>query len=381
LRILTVLNYYSPYISGLSEHARRIAEGVASRGHEVTVLTVRHAPALAREQYLGGVRVLRAEPLFFLHKGVVSTDFVHLFRKLSPFADLIHLRLPMLEAGLFAVLAPADKALVASYHCDVTAQRRFSPIDSLAVLAVRTSARLCLRRADRITVTSRDYAAGSPVLRGTEQKWHVVHPPDDAISSALPATARTSRRIGFLGRWAAEKGIDVLLDAAALVLEKMPDASFTLAGNYSSVAGGSEYSRLLPRINKLGAAVVVTGQIPAEQLPDFFRSLDVFVLPSTDSYEAFGVVQVEAMKAGVPVITTNMRGVRTPVQQTGNGLLVPPRDSAALAEAILNLLSQPHRPSPREIGARAWAEFPAEAPVEQTLACYAAASGAHEGRQ
>ena len=381
-RILTILNYYHPHLSGLSEHARRIAEGLVRGGRQVTVLTGRHDPGLPKEELLHGVCVVRADPWFFLHKGYVSGELFSLFQELSPAADLLHLRLPMLEGGPLAMAASSQMPVVASYHCDVTAQHSGNAVDLAAVEAVRFSARLCLRRADRITVTSVDYAASSPVLGGFESKWTVIHPPDDAPAFrprvAAPAGAP---RVGFLGRFAAEKGLDILLDAIPQVLRQVPGAHFVLAGNHTSVAGGSEYRRLKTRIDAAGAALEIPGVIPAAALSDFYRSLDVFVLPSVDSYEAFGIVQVEAMKAGVPVVATNRPGVRVPLTLTGNGILVPPGDAAALAGAIGQILSAGERFTPERVAATAWRVFPAGQPVEQTLACYASAMREKAGRR
>ena len=243
--------------------------------------------------------------------------------------------------------------------------------DKLAVGTVIKSCRICLKRARSITVTSTDYAAGSDVLSGTSQKWVEVLPPDKGSRTppGMPAGPPTMR-IGFLGRFVEEKGIDVLLDAAPMVLGRIPDAQFILAGNVATVAGGSEFQRLKGRIEALGASVHLPGHIPEDRLQEFYSSLDVFVLPSVNSYESFGIVQVEAMKAGVPVVATDMRGVRIPVRYTGNGLLVPPRDAFALANAIVQVLSEPRFRARPEIFDRACAAFPPDRAAEQYVELY-----------
>jgi len=121
---------------------------------------------------------------------------------------------------------------------------------------------------------------------------------------------------------------------------------------FNGVAGGSDYRRLRDRIESLGTSVQTPGYIPEESLHEFYSSLDVFVLPSVSSYEAFGMVQVEAMKAGVPVVATDMRGVRIPVQRTGNGILVPPRVPSMLADAIVTVLTEPRFRARSEIRKR-----------------------------
>jgi len=360
-RVLTVLNYYSPYISGLSEHARLVAESMAAAGMEVTVLTGRHSKELPPTELIGGVRVIRAEPLMFLHKAYISADFVARYARLCRSHDVVLMHLPMIESGLLSMLGSHAQPLLAVYHCDVAPARGGSMIDRAAVAAVRASCRACARRAGRIVVSSMDYAAGSDVLRGMEHKLVEAHAPDKAPAGPLIrqplALPGNPARIGFLGRFVEEKGIDVLLDAARMVLERAPGARFILAGDHAGVAGGSQYHMLRERLERLKDSVEVLGRLSEAELFPFYRSLDLFVLPSVNSYEAFGMVQVEAMKSGVPVIASDMRGVRVPVQKTGNGTNVPVRDARALADAILFWIQRPAGPSAEQIAARAWEVF------------------------
>lgn len=81
------------------------------------------------------------------------------------------------------------------------------------------------------------------------------------------------------------------------------------------------------------------GFLPEDKLADFYASMDVFALPSINSLEAFGIVQIEAMLAGVPVVVTDLAGLRMPVRNTGFGCIVPPRDSEALAGALEQVAS------------------------------------------
>jgi glycosyltransferase involved in cell wall biosynthesis len=377
-RILTVLSYYHPYMSGLSEYARLVAEGAASRGFSVTVLTGRHAADLPESEVINGVSVVRALPLVFIHKGYLSLQLFTRFLREMRTADVAHFHLPMLESGLLAVIGRRSVPILATYQCDVVPSGSGGLIDAMAIQAVRRSCRICVNRARIISVTSADYAAGSEVLRGTAGKWVEIPPPDKgARTPPVTSTSRETMRVGFLGRFVEEKGIDVLLDAAPLVLHRLPGVQFILAGDFTSVAGGSEYERLRGRIAALGGSVQVPGHIPEERLQEFYASLDVFVLPSISSYEAFGMVQVEAMKAGVPVVATDMRGVRIPVRTTGNGVLVPPRQAPALADAIVQVLTEPRFRARREIFDRAWAAFSPDRSVDRYVELY---SSLIEGR-
>ena len=360
LRVLTVLNYYFPYISGVSEYARLVAEGLVRHGMDVTVLTGRHLANLASAEQLNGVRLVRANPLLFLHKGYLSSDFLFRYRSLSRDADIVLMHLPMLESGVFAMMTPSTKPILVKYHCDVAPSNKQSIVDRFAVAAVRRSARICASRARKIVVSSLDYAQGSTVLRGFEHKLIEVHPPDKApVGEAIEKEPCSNRpaRVGFLGRFVEEKGIDVLLSAIPAVLQRLPDTRFLLAGDYAGVAGGSSFEGIKHKLESLKANVDVLGKIPEADLFPFYRSLDLFLLPSINSYEAFGMVQVEAMKSGVPVIATDLRGVRVPVKKTGNGLIVPPRNPEALAAAMIEMLTKKERLAPQEIADRAWKVF------------------------
>lgn len=322
--------------------------------YEVTVLTGRHGPSLPITEKVNGVNVVRARPLFFLHKGYISTDFVRKYLRLSRVADLVHLHLPLFEAGLLAFLTPKPTPIVSTYQCDLAAGRYW--LDRVATVAVRLSSRRCLKRSRKIVVSSRDYALGSSILRGLEDRWVEIFPPCKEFTCgwAIKEPADDgSLRIGFLGRFVREKGIDVLLDAVPLVLEKFPETKFLLAGEFIDVAGGTIYEEIRSKLNVVGSNVELLGRLEDSQLQAFYSSLDLFVLPSVNSYEAFGMVQVEAMRAGVHVVATDIRGVRVPVQLTGNGELVPPGDPIALAATIIRCLSRVGRTRPIEVAQRA----------------------------
>jgi glycosyltransferase involved in cell wall biosynthesis len=94
-------------------------------------------------------------------------------------------------------------------------------------------------------------------------------------------------------------------------------------------------------IEALGKHWSFLGLLPPVEQAAFFHTSEVLVLPSINSTESFGMVQVEAMTCGTPAIASDLPGVRCPVQETGMGRIVPPRDSRALAEALIQMLEQP----------------------------------------
>ncbi len=142
-------------------------------------------------------------------------------------------------------------------------------------------------------------------------------------------------------RFAAEKGVEVLLDALPAVLEKYPQAQVLFAGQYQNVLGEQAYAeRLMPRIRKYEETGYwkFLGNLSQQQLAALYPNLDVLTVPSLNSTEAFGLVQVEAMMNNVPCVTSALPGVRRPVQMHSMGKVVPIGESAALAQGLLEVL-------------------------------------------
>jgi len=145
-------------------------------------------------------------------------------------------------------------------------------------------------------------------------------------------------------RLASEKGVEVLLRAMPEVLERYPQALFQFVGPYKNIIGEEKYfQRLEPEIRKFESSGnwKFLGSMSPAQMSAFYASLDLLVVPSLNSTEAFGLVQIEAMMNGVRCITSNLPGVRQPVAVHRMGAIFPIGDSKELANRILDALNQP----------------------------------------
>ncbi len=336
-KILMALNYYYPYISGVSEYARLVAEEYVKRGYEVTVVTSNHAN-LRDKEMIHGVHVIRTKVWFKISKGVISPGFVYLVIKMSRKHAIVNLHLPMLESGLLSLFIKKRK-IVATYHCDIHLPKSW--FNRLIVCAMDCSNLICLARARQILVTSKDYALHSRVAGRYEKKLVEAGAPVKMYDRVKNIhIAREIKRIGFCGRIVEEKGIDVLLKAYKMIREKRDDVFLVIGGDYQNVAGGSVYPKLKKYIEKNHMKNVdFIGKIPEEKMAEFYSSLDVLVLPSTNTLEAFGMVQIEAMLCGTPVVASDLPGVRTIVQSTGMGEIAKVNDVSNLAykiELVLN---------------------------------------------
>jgi glycosyltransferase involved in cell wall biosynthesis len=136
---------------------------------------------------------------------------------------------------------------------------------------------------------------------------------------------------GFLGRIVEEKGVEYLV-SAFLRLED-PDARLLIAGDGSGVAGRNTLDLVRQTVGS-DHRVKILGFLSDSDVDNFYSSIDVFCLPSVNSFEAFGIVQVNALMAGLPVIASDLPGVRIPARRTGHGVIVSPRDVDDLERAL-----------------------------------------------
>jgi glycosyltransferase involved in cell wall biosynthesis len=381
MRVLMALSYYAPHCSGLTNYARRLAEGLAERGHEITVLTTQHAPALPRCEQMRGVTVVRMPAVGRISRATLAPGFIPMALRLARAHDVINLHLPLAEAGLLAPLLRriTRREVVATYHCDV----RLPGVRGRRLLerSMAWASMLAALEAHCLMATSRDYAEHSPVLRRFLAKvqvayplFDVLQPPSQEAQEELRAALGLGRGplIGFLGRVAAEKGLDVLLRAAPAILQALPDATIAIAGEHTALPGGSIMDRLLPLAHAAGERVRFTGFLPDEQKAAFLAACDVLVLPSTNPTEAFGIVQLEAMLVGTPVVASALPGVREPVRVTGAGLLATPGDPRSLAEAVCQVVT--YRPAYAPDPAAILAHFGPEVTLDTYERCLASAA-------
>jgi glycosyltransferase involved in cell wall biosynthesis len=325
------LNYYAPYVSGLTNAARLVAERLVEIGWRVAVVTTRHHSALPRREAIRGVDVYRTGVVGSIGKGPVSPFFITTAARLAVESAVVNLHLPMLEAGPIAAIVARRVPVVCTYQCDVALPP--TPINRLATQAVDGSARMAARHSTAFCFSSLDYAEQSRVWSAAAAVAQAISPPCRERPRGTPSFRETSGlHVGFLGRIVEEKGVEHLVEAFRLIPD--PEARLLVAGDFERVAGGSVVDRVREEVRG-DPRIRLLGFLEEERLADFYASLDVFCLPSVNSLEAFGIVQIEAMLAGVPVVASDLPGVRVAVQRTGAGCIVPPAQPNALASAIV----------------------------------------------
>jgi glycosyltransferase involved in cell wall biosynthesis len=346
MRVLFVLTYYRPHVSGLTIYVERLARELVRRGHDATVLTSQYEKQLLQEETLDGVRIVRAPVLFRVSKGVIMPSFGRLASRLVRQHDVISLHLPQFDAARVALRGRLmHKPAVLTYHCDL--QLPPGPLNWLANQMARLMHDLAGHAANVVVAYTEDFARHSPYLTRFGGKVRVIPPPVEMPESSPEAVRGFAGRlnlhghrvIGFVARLATEKGVEVMLRALPRVLEVYPETQVLFAGQYQNVLGEEAYAqRLEPLLKQHADRWRFLGVLSSEELAAFYPNCDLIVLPSLNSTESFGLVQVEAMLCGTPSVASDLPGVRQPVRQTGMGKVVPVGDPDALAEAVIEVL-------------------------------------------
>jgi glycosyltransferase involved in cell wall biosynthesis len=348
MKILEVLTYYRPWVSGLTIYVERLSRALVEQGHEVTVLTSQYDPDLPRFEVIEGVKVVRIPVAMRVSKGVLMPGFGPMAWKLAPRADVIHLHLPQFDAPGVALRGRLlHKPVVLTYHCDLQLPSgRFNQFVDRVVLSMN---QVASQLADSVVTYTRDYGEHSPFLsRLVDKKLSIIPPPVTLEPCSEEALARFQTRhelsgeeiIGVSARLAAEKGVEVLLKALPIILEAFPKTRVLHAGPYQDIIGEEAYAaRLAPLFRKYKDHYTLLGTLHGEELAAFYASLDVLCISSLNSTESFGLVQIEAMRNGVPVAACNLPGVRQPVTMTGMGEVSAVGDHEALAQAIIKILN------------------------------------------
>jgi glycosyltransferase involved in cell wall biosynthesis len=358
MRILAFLTYYLPHWTGLTAYAQRMAEGLAARGHEVTVVAARHAPELPRREVIRGVEVVRLPAVARVSRGVLQPTFPVVAARLIARADCVQVHTPMLETPLVAALGRLlGRPVVITHHGDLVMPK--GAFNRLVERGVRGAMTLGLHLATRVTVHSADYGRHSAFLAPIAHKLDAIYPPAE-LPEPRPAAVAAWRRalglegkrlIGFAGRFVEEKGFDYLLQAIPATLERVPDAHFVYAGE-TNVVYEDFFARCRPQFEAYRSSITSLGLLlDPQELADFYALCDLFAVPSRT--DCFPSVQIEALLSGTPLVTTDIPGAREVVQVTGMGRLVKPGDPLALAEGFAEVLTHRERYRPTRETVRA----------------------------
>ncbi len=336
LRICHLGKYYPPASGGIETHVRTLAQAQASRGAAVTVLCFQHDQAPTVRERDGEVDVVRFHRDISVAKLDVSPALGRALAKVE--ADVIHMQAPN-PAGILTVLAVRPRIpIVVTYQSDLVRQK------SLAIL-FGPFEKLFYRRVRLILSTSPTYSAGSKLLARYRDRLAVLPMGIDLELYLKPSESHceTARQLRerypgpiwvACGRLVYYKGLTTAIEALPLV-----------PGTLIVVGDGPEQAALEAQAERLGVRnrVAFVGAVPYREIVPYYLAAHAFWFPSNARSEAFGLVQVEAMASGCPVINTAIFGSGVPwVSPDGeSGLTVPINEPKAFAAAAHRLLNEP----------------------------------------
>jgi glycosyltransferase involved in cell wall biosynthesis len=339
VRIVQVSPFFYPHKGGVESYVRTLVREFARQGHEVTVITSRYDRSLLAEESLEGYRVVRTRSLGPVLNTPIDYGTRAALRRQE--ADIVHLHYPPPLTSFFATrgLAGRRVPVCLTYHCDLDLPGITGRIAARAYQQVFLPP--TLRRVDRIVVHTRSYGSTSASLRGRDLDVIPSVVDLDRFRPGLdPGPLRAElnlvgkRVVVFTGRLVPHKGVDVLLDAM-VALPK--DVVLLLIGAGPRLAGLRNRARRL----EIEDRVRFCPDVSDLDLPRYLALGNVFVFPSENRLEGFGLAVAEAMAAGLPVVTADMPGVREVIEPGVEGLLAEPLLADDVAEKVRRLLDDP----------------------------------------
>nr|WP_241534071.1 glycosyltransferase [Clavibacter michiganensis] len=357
---------------GQNVHVAALSAALADEGHTVTVYTRRDDPALpARVAFAPGVEVVhldagpaRAVPKDELlpHMGELADGLLADWRTARP--DVVHSHFWMsgvaaLDAAARLAASPAGAAaappVLHTFHALGSVKRRHLGAEDTSPAARAELEPGVGRRADAVIATCSDEAA-ELVRAGVDAARITVIPCGVDIEHFMPrsddgdgdaADADRPMRVMVVGRLVPRKGVDLAIEALGILARRgRTDVELVVVGGSGDAASGSddpEARRLMDAARAAGVAdrVRLHGRVSQADMPAVMRTADVVVCAPW--YEPFGIVPLEAMASGVPVVASAVGGLTDSVVDGVTGILVPPRDPAAIADALGELLADPAR--------------------------------------
>jgi len=339
VRIVQVLPYFHPHAGGVESHVRGIVRELARQGHDVTVVTSRFDRRLPAEEQMEGYRVLRTRTPSVLLDTPLDLGTGRTLRSVT--ADVFHLHFPPPLTAYFATRELARRKIrpCLTYHCDLYLPGVGGRL--LAGVYERVFLPSTLDRSGRIVVHTRSYGVTSAPLRGRELTvipsavdLERFRPGLDVASLRADLHLEGKRILVFTGRLVPHKGVDVILQALTQLPE---DVVLVVIGSGPRLSSLVSLARRLDVVDRVRFCPAVSD----EDLPRFLALGDVFVFPSQNRLEGFGLVVAEAMAVGLPVVVADMPGVREVIEPGKEGLLAEPLIAADLADKVRILLDDP----------------------------------------
>jgi len=350
VKILFFSPYFYPYTSGVTTYPLKILSNLANK-NEVTVLTFLFDPLLSNQVTHNQLTIRRMPFLFKISKGFISPQSLIYFYKYAIQSDLIILNQPNFEGLFLSIIGKIlNKKIISIFHCQVFL--RGNILVKIINWFLNFSMKIQLNLSDKIVVYTKDYINSLSYFKKLINKTVDILPPieksviDKKYLNKLLKLKGNKIWIGYAGRISSEKGLEYLIDAVRnIVIPAKAGIRIIFAGPYGKDVAGenSYYNKILLLLKEYEIDYLFLGNLTAEQLSSFYKSINLLVLPSINQTEAFGMVQAEAMIAGTPVITSNLPGVRISIRLTKMGIIVETKNVEQISQAIEELINNKNK--------------------------------------
>jgi glycosyltransferase involved in cell wall biosynthesis len=377
-KILHLAKFYYPEKGGIESVCHSLARGAATSKLSVTVICFQKSLRMTQAEVMDDVSVIRTPARFFLASQPLSFSYIFECIKRARNVDLVHVHYPNILAALSTLFMGKKCKLLVHWHSDVINKGALGWV-------IQPLERMFLKRANVIIATSINYAQGSSPLRpfiskvrivpiGVQcRKLYLASLPSPQLTIDIEAKLKGKKIILSVGRLVPYKGLDILIEASRYIND---DAVTVIVG------GGPLHQVLQLKINylNLNDKVYLAGRLSDEDLHALYQRAEIFCMPSTTRAEAFGVVLLEAMTHGLPIVATNIQGsgVSWVNEHLVSGLNVPVLNPLALADACNKILSCSSLRKSLSIGAiaRYKLNFTEKASIDKVLAIYSRLLGA-----
>lgn len=336
MKVLQVSKYYYPVSGGIENYVRYLCNAL-KKDVDVEVLASNTENRM-RKDVVEGIRVTRLPLLGSFLNAPITSNYLGFLEKSD--ADIVHVHMQNPFHVFLSLFSGAigKKKLVITYHSDIYGKPFGFLVDFFN--------KMLLSRADAILPTSGNYVRMSNVLKKFRNKITVVpigidiesfrktrKMKSEAESIKKRLSLPEGKTLLFVGRLIPYKGVEYLLGAVPDILKGEPGVRLVIIGS------GKLENKLKAMAESfgIGGSVIFLGSV--KNIAAYYHACDLFVLPSVNRAEAFGVVQLEAMACGKPVISTEVgSGTSFVNKDGGSGFVVEPRNSKALSNAVLKLL-------------------------------------------
>ena len=330
-------NFFNPY-NGIGRFIIDLSNILKENNYRIIILTGKTTNQEKIIERNNGVLIYRSALTFKFNRGYFSLPLIKDFISIQKKVDFIYFQFPLVELLPLSILTKKTKLL--QYHClpaFVSNNLSFMITNIYFKFSFIFASLFC----HKIITFTNDYFYSNFINYFFKYKTSEILPfikyskLNDLDNKILKKD--TKPIFGFLGRICEEKGIDIIIKASNLLNKRNIDHTIFIAGDLEDLRFKKYINKIL-LLSQDSKSVKFIGKLTEEDKNRFLQEIHILLLPSTNSFEAFGLVQLEAMNFGKLVIASSLRGVRIPIKYTKNGLLTKINDSYDLANKMIEII-------------------------------------------